>query len=209
VSAAAAARFAENRKEACRGENAGENGAELDFLRLGAEAGALRLSASYVAANPAQSFRKLHTPSSKPLSRRDKLRNTPAVTAGGCAMMKWYLIAAMAAGLAACSSPPHPIPAGTETVRYGRLVSGGKFGVEVGRPAADAPQALWDAGYGYQGEVACTGATQALFACRDGDTFMRFQPVALDRKGAVYLKLEKGRVSEIGWDLKNVPAQEG
>ncbi|GAA0565425.1 hypothetical protein [Rhizomicrobium electricum] len=124
-------------------------------------------------------------------------------------MTKYYLIAALAAGLAACSTTPNPIPAGTETTAYGHLVSGAKFGAEVGRQAADAPTALWDAGYGYQGMVACASDTQALFACRNGDTFMRFQPVALDRKGVVYLKLDGGRISEIGWDLRNVPAEEG
>jgi hypothetical protein len=124
-------------------------------------------------------------------------------------MTKRLLIAAMAAGLAACSTTPHPIPTGTETASYGDLVSGSKFGIEIGHPAADAQAALWDAGYGYQGEVGCTSAVRTLFACRDGDTFMRFQPVALDRNGVVYLKLDSGRVAEIGWDINIVPTQDG
>jgi hypothetical protein len=144
-----------------------------------------------------------------PLFRPEELRNTFADSDLGDSMTKYYLIAALAAGLAACATTPNPIPAGTETAGYGHLVSGGKFGAEIGRLAADAPTALWNAGYGYQGVAACSGETQSLFACHNGEIFMRFQPVALDRKGVVYLKLDGGRISEIGWDLRNVPAEEG
>jgi hypothetical protein len=123
--------------------------------------------------------------------------------------MKCLLIAALAATLAACATTPNPITPGTNTDAYGHLISGEKFGAAIGRPATNVQAALWDGGYGYQGIEACTAETAALFACREGDTFLRFQPAALDRKGAVYLKIEAGRVAAIGWDLKYVPALEG
>jgi hypothetical protein len=115
----------------------------------------------------------------------------------------------IAAAVLAASATAQTISAGPEAAGQGTLISGSKFGMDIGGAAADAQAALWDAGYGYQGVAACTDATRALFACHAGDTFLRFQPVALDRKGAVYLKLEDGHISAIGWDLKNVPAQEG
>lgn len=120
--------------------------------------------------------------------------------------MTKYLV--IAAAVLAASATAQTI-SGTEAAGQGTLISGSKFGMEIGGAAADARATLWDAGYGYQGMAACTDATRALFACRAGDTFLRFQPVALDRKGAVYLKLEDGRVAAIGWDLTNVPAEEG
>ncbi len=121
-------------------------------------------------------------------------------------MTKCLVIAT--AVLAACATA-QTITAGPEAANHGTLISGSKFGMDIGGAAANAPAVLWDAGYGYQGVATCTEATRALFACHAGDTFMRFQPVALDRKGAVYLKLEDGHVAAIGWDLKNVPAEEG
>jgi hypothetical protein len=120
--------------------------------------------------------------------------------------MKYLVIAA---AVLAASATAQTILAGPEAAGQGTLISGSTFGMDIGGAAANAPAVLWDAGYGYQGEIACTDATRALFACHAGDTFMRFQPVALDRKGAVYLKLEDGHITAIGWDLTNVPAEEG
>lgn len=130
-------------------------------------------------------------------------------TSANAKIAKRLAAAILAAGLTACTTTPNPIAAGTDTDWRGNLASGEKFGMAVGHSATEAQDMLWAAGFGYEGAIACTSDTRALLGCRDGDAFLKFQPVALDRKGSVYLKIDGGRITAIGWDLKIVPALEG
>lgn len=108
-------------------------------------------------------------------------------------MAKPLVVVALAAALAACST------SSSDNALNGTLTKGEKFGVAVGGDAAAAQAMLWAEGYGYQG----------LARRADGDTVLRFQPVALDRKGAVLITVHDGRISAITWNLKIVPALEG
>lgn len=118
---------------------------------------------------------------------------------------KHLLPLAFAAGLAACSTTPNPVPAGTDTAWYGNLGQGGKFGTAVGLLAANAPEALWAQGYGYEGMVACSSETRDLLGCHPNEQYLSFQPVEIGRKGHVYLKVENDRVSQIAWAFTVVP----
>lgn len=120
---------------------------------------------------------------------------------------KYLLVLAMGAGLCAFSSAP--IPAGTNTDLSGNLTDGGKFGVTVGQSASDVQQALWAQGYGYEGVVACSSTTQRLFGCGASEQYLEFQPVNLDRKGHVFLRVKDNRVSQIGWELAVVASLDG
>jgi hypothetical protein len=113
----------------------------------------------------------------------------------------------LVAGLAACASAP--VPPGSDTAWHGNLPSGEKFGVEVGQTAANVEETLWAAGYGYEGVAACPAESRALFGCAAGEEYLQFQPVAMDRKGHVYLKIEGGRVSRIVWALTPVAFSDG
>lgn len=121
-------------------------------------------------------------------------------------MFKYLLIAALVSGVAACTTA---IPPDTETAGYGHLVSGAKFGAVIGGDSTEATAALTAQGFAYQGAAPCSNDTRALFSCREGETFLSFQPLALDRRGHVYLKIENGKIAAIGWRLANVPALEG
>lgn len=120
---------------------------------------------------------------------------------------KLSLLFVMAAGLSAFSSAP--IPAGTNTALYGNLTDGGKFGVTVGQSTANLQQVLWEQGYGYEGAVPCSSTTQRLFGCASSEQYLEFQPVNLDRKGHLFLKVKDNRVSQIGWELNVVASLDG
>lgn len=126
---------------------------------------------------------------------------------GGIRASKHLLVLIMGAGLCAFSSAQ--IPAGTNTAWSGNLTEGGKFGVTVGQPASNVQQALWEQGYGYEGVVTCSSTTQQLFGCVPNDQYLEFQPVNLDRKGHVFLKVKDNRVSQIGWELNAVASLDG
>ncbi len=117
------------------------------------------------------------------------------------------LLLIMAAGLSAFTSAS--IPAGTDTAWTGNLTQGGKFGVAVGQSASDAQQALWTAGYGYEGMVACSPATQMLFGCASDERYLEFQPLDLSRKGHVFLKVKDNQISQIGWEISAVAFLDG
>jgi|WetSurMetagenome_2_1015567.scaffolds.fasta_scaffold926615_1 hypothetical protein len=106
----------------------------------------------------------------------------------GVIMAKSLLLLALAVSLTACAT----------SGLNGSLTTGEKFGVAIGGEATGAQNALWAEGYGYLGS-----------ARRDGETVLRFQPVALDRKGIVTLTVRDGRITAIAWDLKIVPVLEG
>jgi hypothetical protein len=110
--------------------------------------------------------------------------------------------ASLALLLAACSTMP--IPAGTDTAWQGNLKDGGKFGATVGQSMSDVQQVLVAQGYAFEGMAACSSTTRDLFACGPSDQYAAFQPLAMDRKGHIYLKTDGDRVSQIGWDLKVV-----
>lgn len=120
---------------------------------------------------------------------------------------KLSLLLALAAGPCAFSSAS--IPAGTNTALSGNLNAGGKFGVTVGQTASNVQQVLWEQGYGFEGAVTCSATTQRLFSCEAGEQYLEFQPVNLDRKGHVFVKVKDNRVSQIGWELNVVAALEG
>jgi hypothetical protein len=101
------------------------------------------------------------------------------------------------------------IPAGTDTASHGNLLAGGKFGMAIGQPASAVEQILWAQGYGYQGMAECTSTISQLFGCRAGERYLEFQPLQLDRKGHVYLKIEGDRVAQIGWELTAVAYSDG
>jgi hypothetical protein len=118
---------------------------------------------------------------------------------------KHLLPVALAAGLAACSTAPNPIPAGTDTAWYGNLTTGAKFGAAVGQSVANLQDRLWAEGYGYEGVVGCSSETYNLLSCQPNERYLAFQPLEFGRRGQIYLKVEHERVSQIGWDLKIVP----
>lgn len=99
--------------------------------------------------------------------------------------------------VAACAS------AQAGTAWNGAVTSGKEFGVNVGGFAANAQDAMWSDGYGFEGVVPCAEARAAL-DCQPGEQLLSFQPLALGKKGHVYLKVESGRVSAIAWALTPV-----
>lgn len=119
------------------------------------------------------------------------------------------LLLALGSGLTAFAGTPDAIPAGTDTAWHGNLLAGGKFGATVGQSASNVQQTLWAQGYGYQGVAECTAAVSRLFSCQAGEKYLEFQPLQLDRKGHIFLKIEGDRVSQIGWDLSVVAYSDG
>lgn len=122
---------------------------------------------------------------------------------------KHLIVIAFSAALAACANLPGPVAAGTDMATTGNLTAGEKFGMTVGASAANASDVMWAEGYGFEGTATCSGETRALFGCTAGDRYLTFQPLAMDRHGHVYLKVEHGRVSAIGWDLAAVAFSDG
>ena len=118
------------------------------------------------------------------------------------AFAKRLLFLTLATGLAACSST-----AGTDMALSGTLTSGEKFGAAIGQPITAAERILMSEGYGFEGVVAC--ASTALPGCQQNDRYLVFQPVALDVKGHIYLKIENDRVAQISWQIHHVAYLDG
>jgi hypothetical protein len=116
---------------------------------------------------------------------------------------------ALAAGLTACATTPAPVAAGTDTVQFGNLTTGEKFGAKVGQSTAEAQRVLIAQGYGYEGVVACAPTTQTLLGCQKSEQYLAFQPVQNGVKGHIYLKIENDRVAQIGWQIALVSYLDG
>jgi hypothetical protein len=115
----------------------------------------------------------------------------------------------MTTGLTACSTTPNPVAAGTDTVSYGNLTVGEKFGARIGQSAAEAEGILLAKGYGYEGAVACPTSTQAYLGCSPSEQYLAFQPVQNDQQGHIYLRIDNGRVAQIGWQIHHIAALDG
>jgi hypothetical protein len=107
--------------------------------------------------------------------------------------------------LGACSRTPNPIPIGADTYYYGNLVSGERFGVDVGYPDAAARRALAANHWKYVGEFECDYTLKTLFACRTGERYGEFTADRFWRHGSVYLKIEGNQVRQIGWSFSLLP----
>lgn len=97
----------------------------------------------------------------------------------------------------------------TQTAASGTLPNGEQLGASVGAPVAGVEDAMWANGYGFEGPTTCAGEVRALVGCKTGDSVLRFQPVALGKKGHVYLRVDNGHIAQIGWDLKTVAFSDG
>ncbi len=118
--------------------------------------------------------------------------------------VKRVLVLILAAGVAACANTPSPAPTGTDTAWHGNLTTGGKFGAAIGQTTPDARQEMFAAGYGFEGQFACSSEKRILPACPSGALCLKFQPVQLGENGHIYLRIENGVVSPIVWELTPV-----
>jgi len=121
-------------------------------------------------------------------------------------IVKGFLIAGLSTSVAACSSVPSPIPVGRDTDAYGNLTVGEKFGIVIGRTADNTEIAI--RGFSSGLTATCSADLHAILDCRDGETLLTFQPIAMDKKGHIYLKIEKGQVMQIAWSLTPVAYQD-
>ncbi len=115
-----------------------------------------------------------------------------------CAMM-------CASVLAACSGTPRPIPTGRDAFFYGNILSGGKFTVAVGESKRDATQTLTSSGYRYDGESGCDFTLRYLFACKANEMYQSYRVNEWFRDGDIYLKIEDGKVTAVGWSFNLLP----
>jgi hypothetical protein len=112
------------------------------------------------------------------------------------------LMLIIAACVTACTATPNPASAGTDTAWHGNLTKGGKFGAAIGQPVFNAQQEMLAAGYGFEGEFACS--SDILHSCLAEARYLKFQPVQLGQRGHIYLRIENGVISQIIWELTPV-----
>lgn len=112
-------------------------------------------------------------------------------------------------GLAACATAADTVALGTNTDSRGNVTLGEKFGARVGQSTTEAENALLAQGYGFEGVEACDATTQALLACQQSDHYLAFQPVQNGKRGHIYLRIENGRVAQIGWQINTVAYLDG
>ena len=109
--------------------------------------------------------------------------------------------------LASCSGTPIPIPDGADTVYYGNLVRGEKFGVAIGQSEAKARETLSAGGDVLTGKFECSQSYMAtnLFSCTSGQQFLAFNHKQFGRIGMIVLRTTNGHISQIAWSFHLFP----
>ena len=102
-----------------------------------------------------------------------------------------------------------PLATGTDTLQYGNVLSGEKFGAHIGQASFEAERIMVAQGYGYEGVVACNAQTAPLLGCQQNQLYLAFQPVQNGHRGHIYLRIENDRVAQIGWALHAVATLDG
>ena len=110
----------------------------------------------------------------------------------------------LACMVSGCSPTPNPIPVGTDTIFYGNIRNGEKFGIHVGEGRAAAMSVLDKHGLRYDGQFGCNYTVQALFACKSG-IHASFRVDEIARHGEVYIEIKNDKVLSIGWELSMLP----
>ncbi len=105
--------------------------------------------------------------------------------------------------LASCSAQPTPIPVGTDTLYFGRIVHGEKFGVAIGQSEAEAKKVLSTRENYFSGEFECkeSDVTIAFLGCKSGQHFLTFHHQQLGKTGMIILQTTNGRISQIAWSF--------
>lgn len=106
----------------------------------------------------------------------------------------------------ACSKTPYPIPPGTDTVYYGHIVSGRRFGVSIGDPRAKAREALESHPFVYLREDGCIYRVRILVDCIENYQADLYDIDQFLRRGLLILELKNDKVVAIVWDFQALPA---
>ncbi len=119
------------------------------------------------------------------------------------------LVAACVLPVAACSRTPNPIPVGTDTVYYGNIASGEKFGVKIGDSRTAARVALEAKnGFAYYAEDNCGYKVRTLTACASDFRADLYDVDRFLQRGLVVLAYDEERIIGIVWDFQALPASD-
>lgn len=121
-------------------------------------------------------------------------------------VVKRLVIVLVMSPVVACSSPPSPIPEGTDTHWYGNITTGKKFEVHIGDQYSSAKTALINQGYQlskfYSEEfVSCDGRNGVTFECAPNRKFAKFRMKRIGRSGSIFVVVENEKVAQLVWSF--------
>lgn len=119
-----------------------------------------------------------------------------------CRAVAGIMIGLMVMG---CAPRPSPIPEGTDKHWYGNIVSGEKFGINIGDDYSAAKDILVEDGFSSRGVFSCSENRGVVFACSsDSHEIARFRLRRLGKDGSVSLEISEGSVVRIVWSFSPV-----
>lgn len=104
--------------------------------------------------------------------------------------------------LAGCAPQPNPIPEATDTHWYGNIVSGEKFGVEIGTDFEEASERLVNNGFRADRQFSCSEQNDVMFRCASrAQSVAPFRKRQLGYDGSVFMVYEENEVVRIVWSF--------
>ena len=117
-------------------------------------------------------------------------------------MLTMSLIACFSMTVSACAETPRPIKKGENSLYYGNITTGQKFGIRIGQSRQSAKEILIEKKIEYYGEQKCEDLTHRKIDCIRGDTFdvyRKYGTFLLVSGGLIYVFYEDDKVTGIAW----------
>lgn len=119
------------------------------------------------------------------------------------------LLAAACASLSltpvtACSRTPDPIPVGVDTMYYGYITSGEKFGVAIGDARKAAQHTLESRGYHFGGEGSCDSRMKQLINCASDYRDDIYRVSEFMKDGFIFLQFKSDQIVAIIWKFEAI-----
>lgn len=104
----------------------------------------------------------------------------------------------------ACSRTPNPISVGVDTMYYGYITSGHKFGVTIGDTRKSARHVLESRGYHFGGEGSCDSRMQQLIHCTSDYRDDIYRVSEFMKDGFIFLQVQNETIVAIVWKFEAI-----
>ena len=98
-----------------------------------------------------------------------------------------------------------PIPQGTNSAYSGYIVSGGKFGINIGDPMESVKPTLTRQKMRDDGFFPCEAYVKEILACSPRETWEIYRVQQFLKDGDVFVKYENNKVAAIAWSFELFP----